>query len=375
MLTLSKKNVQLNANVNNKEQAIALVAQGLIENGYVVPAYATSMQIREQQASTYLANGIAIPHGDLGGREQVKKTGVQIYQFPKGVDWGEGNTAYVVIGIAANSDDHLCLLQHLSRLLNDDTKANLIATTQDLNQFIMLLSGKPSLPSINERLIHLTLDAPNLATLSLVNATTLYELGYVDHDFLQKVRISLPLALAPNIYLLDSSSGNLANGIAIARNQQGMTLISVAMVDQRLQPQLTKLIQPAILHKIANANQAELLAIFNNILESNEHTLNDEVEVIITLRNTHGLHARPSTFFVNIAKKFVAHIQVQNLDAQTSLVDGKSVMEIMTLGVKKGERLRIVARGHDAKLALTQLTQAIEQGLGERETESCGNST
>jgi phosphocarrier protein FPr len=31
----------------------------------------------------------------------VLKTGVQVFQFPQGVTWGEGQVAYVAIGIAA----------------------------------------------------------------------------------------------------------------------------------------------------------------------------------------------------------------------------------------------------------------------------------
>jgi phosphocarrier protein FPr len=46
----------------------------------------------------------------------VLKTGVQVYQFPQGVTWGEGQTAYVAIGIAASSDEHLGLLRQLTHV-------------------------------------------------------------------------------------------------------------------------------------------------------------------------------------------------------------------------------------------------------------------
>ena len=64
------------------------------------------MLAREQQTSTYLGNGIAIPHGTTDTRDLVLQTGVQVFQFPQGIARGDDQTAYVVIGIAARSDEH-----------------------------------------------------------------------------------------------------------------------------------------------------------------------------------------------------------------------------------------------------------------------------
>lgn len=75
------------------------------------------MLAREQQTSTFLGNGIAIPHGTTDTRDQVLKTGVQVYQFRR-VSPGEGQTAYVAIGIAASSDEHLGLLRQLTHVLS-----------------------------------------------------------------------------------------------------------------------------------------------------------------------------------------------------------------------------------------------------------------
>ena len=44
----------------------------------------------------------------------VKKTGVQVFQFPQGIEWGEGNIAYIVIGIAARSDEHLAFTSSIN---------------------------------------------------------------------------------------------------------------------------------------------------------------------------------------------------------------------------------------------------------------------
>lgn len=97
-----------------------------MESGYL-----QGMLGREKATSTFLGNGIAIPHGTLETRGTVKQTGVQIFQFPQGIEWGEGNIAYVVIGIAARSDEHLALLRQLTHVLGDEETAEKLAKLQD----------------------------------------------------------------------------------------------------------------------------------------------------------------------------------------------------------------------------------------------------
>ena len=71
-----------------------------------------------------------------------------------------------------------------------------------------------------------------------------------------------------------------------------------------------------------------------------------------TIRNEHGLHARPSAVLVNEVKKFASKITVQNLTRETAPVSAKSLMKIVALGVTQGYRLRFVAEGDDAKQAI-----------------------
>ena len=99
---------------------------------------------------------------------------------------------------------------------------------------------------------------------------------------------------------------------------------------------------------------------------SNENVANTgELEATFTIRNEHGLHARPSAMLVNEVKKYNATIQVQNLDRDSQLVSAKSLMKIVALGVQKGHRLRFVATGEEAQQALDGIGKAIEAGLGE----------
>ena len=113
MLELNATQIQMGHRVPDKQAALALLAEALSADGLVAPGYLAGLQAREAQGSTYLGQGIAIPHGTPQTRDQVHCTGVRLIQFPDGVDWGNGQMVYLAIAIAARSDEHLHLLQLL----------------------------------------------------------------------------------------------------------------------------------------------------------------------------------------------------------------------------------------------------------------------
>jgi phosphoenolpyruvate-protein phosphotransferase len=80
-----------------------------------------------------------------------------------------------------------------------------------------------------------------------------------------------------------------------------------------------------------------------------------------------GLHARPATFFVNVAKKFESEIRVAYVD---HVANGKSLASLLKLGVEGGANLLIMARGADEDAALEALKAAVADGLGEDEAEA-----
>lgn len=100
MEVLAKANIKLNQTVNSKEDAIRLAGQTLIDNGYVKNGYVEKMFEREETSSTFMGNFIAIPHGTEDAKDEVLHSGISVIQIPDGVEYGEGNTAKVVFGIA-----------------------------------------------------------------------------------------------------------------------------------------------------------------------------------------------------------------------------------------------------------------------------------
>src|SRR6185295_7289798 len=131
MLELPSENILIGARAESKEDAIRQVAGLLVRSGCIEPGYADSMLAREKVANTYLGKGVAIPHGLPKDRDLIRRTGIAVLQVPDGVAWQPGDTARLVVGIAAKSDEHLNILSNLTGLLYDDEMIARLAVTGD----------------------------------------------------------------------------------------------------------------------------------------------------------------------------------------------------------------------------------------------------
>ena len=87
MITIDKRQIQLQSRAANKEEAIRQVGQLLVDSENIEAGYIASMLGREEVANTYLGNGISIPHGLPKDRDLIKQTGIAVVQVPAGVTW------------------------------------------------------------------------------------------------------------------------------------------------------------------------------------------------------------------------------------------------------------------------------------------------
>jgi phosphocarrier protein len=85
----------------------------------------------------------------------------------------------------------------------------------------------------------------------------------------------------------------------------------------------------------------------------------------VTISNKLGLHARPAMQFVDLATTFASEILVQKQGEEACQVDGKSVMQMITLEAGPGTSLRICADGDDAVKAVEELAALVEGKFGE----------
>ncbi len=103
----------------SKEEAITAAGKLLYELGYVNESYIPAMLEREKTVSTYMGLGVAIPHGTSEAKDEVKKTGIVLLQYPEGVDFGD-EKAYLVFGIAGIGNEHLDLLAKIGTVIEEE---------------------------------------------------------------------------------------------------------------------------------------------------------------------------------------------------------------------------------------------------------------
>jgi multiphosphoryl transfer protein len=247
MTGLDPRNIRLKASAGDKTAAIRLAGGLLVESGFIQPGYVESMLAREKVANTYLGNGIAIPHGLPKDREMINQTGISVTQVPEGVTWNPGETVYLIVGIAARSDEHIGILANLTNILDDPATIRKLSTTGDPGDILAVLSGprEPAGPP-----------------------------SEIPQDF-------------------------------------------AAYVD-------------------------------------------------VAVGNPTGLHARPATVFVTLAKEFESQVRVRYGD---KVANGKSMASLLKLGVECGGVLRVMVQGPDEAQALQSLREIVESGLGEAEEE------
>jgi mannitol PTS system EIIA component len=137
---LNEANIILNVKSETKYEAIVRVGKLLVENGYVEEPYLIGMKNREDDITTYIGNGIAIPHGMNEFIKYIKKSGIVIAQYPDGVDFGEGNIAYIVIGIAGKNNDHLDILSKIAIVCLDETNVNKLIKAGNKEEIIEILT-------------------------------------------------------------------------------------------------------------------------------------------------------------------------------------------------------------------------------------------
>ncbi len=137
---LYRENVRVNCQAAPQETVIRQVGQMLVDSGYVDAAYVDAMLEREKTVSTFMGNGLALPHGVEAAKKDIKASGIAVMTFPEGTDWN-GNRANVVIGIAGVGEEHLQILSIIAEKMLDEESAKRVAEG-DAETVYQILTGK-----------------------------------------------------------------------------------------------------------------------------------------------------------------------------------------------------------------------------------------
>ena len=135
-----EENIILNAKVADKTEAIRLAGNLLKDHGYVEPEYIDAMIQRDREASVYLGNHFAIPHGVAGSEKYIKESGISFVQIPDGVDF-DGETAYVMVGIAGKNGEHIEILGNIAEVCTDVGNVEKLRTAKDKKEILEIFKN------------------------------------------------------------------------------------------------------------------------------------------------------------------------------------------------------------------------------------------
>ena len=371
MLELTIEQISMGQTAVDKSAALQLLADKLVADGLVAEGYLSGLQAREAQGSTFLGQGIAIPHGTPETRDLVFTTGVRLLQFPEGVDWGDGQKVYLAIGIAAKSDEHLRLLQLLTRALGETDLGEALRRASSAEALLKLLQGAPQELALDAQMIGLGVSADDFEELVWRGARLLRQADCVSNGFAAVLQQVDALPLGDGLWWLHSEQTVKRPGLAFVTPDKPMRylgqplsglfcLASLGEAHQALLERLCALLIEGRGHELGRAtSRRAVLEVLGGELPA------DWPSARIPLANAHGLHARPAKILAQLAKSFEGEVRVRIVDGQESAVSAKSLSKLLSLGARRGQVLEFIAEPGIAGDALPALLAAVAEGLGE----------
>lgn len=139
---LDADHVLLNQEFSSKRDVIQAIGSIMVACGEVTPRYVEGMFRKEEMFSTWITEGVALPHGTNDVKSEVARNSVVVVQIPKGIHWGQGKIVHLAIGFAGRGDDeHVRLMTAIARILQDKTLMSRLRIAGDEAEVVRLLSN------------------------------------------------------------------------------------------------------------------------------------------------------------------------------------------------------------------------------------------
>jgi mannitol PTS system EIIA component len=136
---LAERAVRFGVVVADRYDAVRRCGELLVEVGAVTEDYIPSMRDREDEISTYIGAGVAIPHSTAAGKKYVQRDALAVLALAEPVDWGEGQEVSMCVAIAALGDRHLDILAELAEVLMDPERSEELHQATTADEVIRLL--------------------------------------------------------------------------------------------------------------------------------------------------------------------------------------------------------------------------------------------
>ncbi len=154
---LDKRSISLNAAPADKKETLDLAVELMAKSGKLsdVEKYRTQVYAREEESTTGIGEGIAIPHGKC---DAVKAPGLAAMVIKNGVDYdsldGEPVTLLFLIAAPNTKDNvHLDVLSKLSVMLMDENFTASLRNAKSVEEFLQIIdAADESAKSIDDRL-------------------------------------------------------------------------------------------------------------------------------------------------------------------------------------------------------------------------------
>ena len=135
---LNREAIVLGGSARTRDDAITEAGRLLVESGAVDQRYVDAMHEREGSVSTFMGNGLAIPHGTNEAKSLIRRTAISFVRYDEPIDWN-GSPATYVVGIAGAGDDHLTVLQALAGAFTDDASQAALAAAETPDDVLAVL--------------------------------------------------------------------------------------------------------------------------------------------------------------------------------------------------------------------------------------------
>lgn len=128
----------------SKEEVLSAIGDVMLACEAVSPRYVGSMFEKEARFSTWVTEGVALPHGTNEVKREVLRDCLVLVQMPEGVEWGAGRRVRLAIGFAGRGDErHVALLKVLATVLQSREQLARLLETSDEAEARRILGVRP----------------------------------------------------------------------------------------------------------------------------------------------------------------------------------------------------------------------------------------
>lgn len=322
----------------------------------------------------YLGNGIAIVMPPERFRESIKKIDYRIYYFPDPVSWGKSDQVHLIVYLVSTNRSHVRALRRICSVAREKTDASVYSRDLSESEVCKILA------SDNQSLCETGLWEGKIIRVETTNPFLAFdELCRQRNSLLDTSYIVLhPVRIKDGIWLtvLESSKINTTQLFVASCPEARFALLSVSAGHGSS--------RNSLLHALSIASSyeqdwlwgdnssgfedrlSEIAIDFDNDQDSSITEAQRWCEFEMPINIPHGLHSRPASVLVKIAKLFVSEVMVRKKGMIASdFVNAKNFMSLLTLGVREGDSIIVRCSGND----MTDASDAIKTGILQKLTQ------